>query len=446
MYKDGGIKMSRMMSKPMLLLLSVLFFVIVLVGCSSDAEKNDSSGQAEEQVVTWLSARPEDGAIVQTIKELGDQFAEDHPGFKLDIQVTADRPSYLTKLRTLVASGDIPEFIDTDADPFAQELVDQGLLVDMEKYLKEEGVYNQFYKPALKYQELPNGSLYLLPLEYHLEMTWYNKKILEDNNIEVPQTIDDMVSASERLSSKGITPIAVAGADVWPVLRYAAMTPFRETGNQFIRQLSKGEAKMSNETGMRAAEFTSEIGEHFQEGFATTDYTTAKNLFLNGDAAMYRMGTWELPSFTEENLPEELKGQIDYFYLPMTENATTSENEFFGNSGIGFGANAEKFDGIAKEFLSYVIENYSDLYVKKQQMSPIKFNIKDESNYSDLFLRVVEDMNNYGSEFAKPWDTLLDPDTNSVMSDMVIQLADGQITPEDFARTIDETIEQNTQE
>ncbi|MFD1906512.1 hypothetical protein ACFSQ7_24900 [Paenibacillus rhizoplanae] len=89
-----------------------------LCGQQKNTNTAGSKDAPKEQTVTWLSARPENGAIVQTIRELADRFAADHPGFKLDLQVTADRPSYLTKLRTLVASGQMPDFIDSDADPF----------------------------------------------------------------------------------------------------------------------------------------------------------------------------------------------------------------------------------------------------------------------------------------------------------------------------------------
>ncbi|PJN54394.1 hypothetical protein PAEVO_11150 [Paenibacillus sp. GM2FR] len=412
-----------------------------LAGCGGS--ENNSAGTNGDKTITWLTARPENGAIIQTVRELADRYSEDHPEFKLDIQVTADRPSYLTKLRTLVASGELPDFIDTDADPYAQELADAGMLVDMKQFLEEQGLYDQFYEPALKYQELPDGSLYLLPLEYHLEMTWYNKKIFEENNLTVPKTIDDMLTISKALKDKGITPIAVDGVDVWPVLRYAAMIPFRTTGNEFARNLSQGRAKMADDVGMQTANFVSDIGQYFQKGFASTDYTTAKNMFLNGEAAMYRMGTWEIPAFVDENLPEQLKGQVDYFYLPTINNAKTLNNEFFGNSGIGLAATTNNFDETTKDFLSYVLNNYSDVYVAKQQMSPLKFTIEDESKYSELFLRIKKDMDNYGSEFAKPWDTLLDADTNSVMSDLIIKLAMGTISPEDFAKQIDDAIAQN---
>lgn len=443
---------NKKISKIFSLIVIPALLATAFVGCDGSAKKNsgddaqnqrNSPNGSTSKTITWLTARPQDGPIIQTVRELAERYAKDHPGFKLDILATADRPSYLTKLRTLIASGGAPEFIDMDADPYAQQLADSGKLVDMKQYLQEQGLYDQFYEPALKYQQLPDGRLYLLPLEYHLEMTWYNKKIFAENNLAVPKTIDDILTVSKALKGKGITPIAVDGIDIWPVLRYAAMIPFRASGNEFARNLSQGKAKMADETGMQAANFVSQIGQYFQKGFGTTDYTTAKNMFLNGEAAMYQMGTWEIPSFVEEKLPDNMKGNVDYFYLPTTSNAKTPDNEFFGNSGIGLAAMADKFDGTAKDFLSYVLKNYSSVYVAKQQMSPLKFKIEDESKFSKLFLRIKKDVDQYGSEFAKPWDTLLDANTNSIMSDLIMKVSMGVITPKDFAKQVDDTIAQN---
>lgn len=432
-------------------ILSLGLLASVLTACGSPAESNSTAASSAKSTsttaaaskVTWLCARPEDGAIVQTVKELATKFAQTHPGFSLDVQVTADRPSYLTKLRTLIAAGTVPEFLDTDADPYCEELVKGGYLANMEDFLKEQKLYDKFYTPALKYQELPDGSLYLLPLEYQLEMTWYNKDMFKKNNLSVPTTMDEWLNVCKIFKSKGTTPIAVDGTDVWPVLRYAAAYPFRTTGNTFIRSLSQGKEKMASATGMQAANFVAQMGQYFQKGFATTDYTTAKNMFLNGEVPMYWMGTWETPSFTDDKLPEKLKGKVGYFYLPSTTGAKTGNNEFFGNSGIGFGCAKASFNGVTKEFVEYLINNYSDIYVAKQQMSPIKFTIKDKSKFSDLFLSIKNDADNYGQEFAKPWDTLLDADTNTVMGDQVVKLAMGSVTPEQFAKTIDDTIAAN---
>ena len=134
-------------------------------------------------------------------------------------------------------------------------------------------------------------------------------------------------------------------------------------------------------------------------------------------------GSWEVAvrEFGQKN-----------FYLPMAEGAKAPANEFFGNSGIGMAASAATFEGTAKDFLSYVIENYADRYVEKKALSPLRFELKEGVTYDPLFVAVKTDADNYGAEFAKPWDTLLSPDGNQIVNDLAFQLANDQITAEQF--------------
>lgn len=335
----------------------------------------------------------------------------------------------------------MPDIIDIDADPYCQELVDAGMLVDVKSFLQEEGVYDNFYPIALKYQEFTDGSMYTLPLEYHVEMIWYNTEIFAENNISIPTTIDEWLDICETLKNNGVTPISVDGIDRWPVQRYLAMMPFRDMGNEYIINLRDGKASMGDETGRKAVEFLQEIGQYFNEGFAATDYATAQSLFLDGKSAMYYIGDWEQAAMLEgyEN------GTIDYFYLPATADGMTGANEFCVNSGIGMAFNVNTFDEKTRDFILYVIENYGEIYAGRQQMSPIKTELPENIEFTELYLRIQEDMNNTGEHFLKPWDTYLDSDSNTVMQDNMLLLASGDMTAEDFIKIVDDAIAANTQ-
>ena len=80
----------------------------------------------------------------------------------------------------------------------------------------------------------------------------------------------------------------------------------------------------------------------------------------------------------------------------------------------------------------YVIDNYGELYAAKQQMSPIKAELSEDVDYSDLYLRIQEDMQSTGEHFLKPWDTYLDSDTNTIMQDNLLLLASGDLTVDEF--------------
>lgn len=422
-----------------------------VAGCGAGSQKAEdtkssetvTASEGETVNVKWLASRPVDGAIDRTIKEIAQKYTSENKNFKLEVETTPDRPAYLQKLRTLIAGNNMPDIIDIDADPYCNELVKQNLLVDVKKFLQDEKLYDLFYPIALKYQEFPDGSMYTLPLEYHVEMTWYNKKIFDTYNLKAPKTMDEFLNVCKTLKEKGITPISVDGVDRWPVMRYLAMIPFRLTGNDYILKLREGKASMQDETGMKAVNFMAEVGKYFNDGFASTDYATAQSLFLKGKAAMYYIGDWEQNAMLDENLSDDMKGNIDYFYLPMVDGATTQANEFCINSGIGMAFNAATFDNKSKPFIKYLINNYGQLYAEKQQMSPMKIELSSDVKYSDLYKRIKNDMDNTGTKFLKPWDTYLDADTNTVMGDNMLLLAMGEMSPEKFAQLIDDTIKVN---
>lgn len=426
-----------MKRKLLSLIMTSVLAATLLSSCGDASSTADASDDEDVVTVTWLSSRPVDGAIDLTIRDIAQQYSDEHDGkWVLNVETTADRPSYLQKLKTLIAGGNMPDIIDIDADPYCQELVDAGLLVDVKSFLQEEGKYDDFYPIALKYQEFADGSMYTLPLEYHVEMIWYNKEIFAENNVEVPTTMQEWLDVCETLSNNGVTPIAVDGVDRWPVQRYLAMMPFRETGNDYIIDLRDGNASMGDEIGMHAIEFLQKIGQYFNEGFAATDYATAQSLFLDGKAAMYYIGDWEI----EAMLEQYEDGVIDYFYLPTIEGGETGANEFCVNSGIGMAFNAETFDEKTKDFILYVIDNYGEVYASRQQMSPIKTELPSDTEFSDLYLRIQEDMNNTGENFLKPWDTYLDANTNTVMQDNMLLVASGDMSAEEFVKLVDDSI------
>ena len=126
----------RMMS----ILLLATMVTGLIAGCGST--KKEAKNDDDVVTVTWMTSRPVDGEIDQVMHEIADQYSKEKGGkWKIEFETTADRPSYLQKLKTLIAGGNMPDIIDIDADPYCQELVDAGMLVDVKQFLKDnEGV------------------------------------------------------------------------------------------------------------------------------------------------------------------------------------------------------------------------------------------------------------------------------------------------------------------
>ena len=253
--------------------------------------------------------------------------------------------------------------------------------------------------------------------------------------------MDELLEDCKALNDKGYTAFGIGGGDGWPLLRLLATYPFRMTGNDFLNDLSTGKAKMSDEPGMKAAEFMSNIGKYFQPGFSTTDVATGLNLFLSGKSAMYPTGTWELNYFTDKNRPEGLN--VDYFYMPTIKDAKTSTNDYWAFGGIGLSVNPKAFDEQYKDYLTFIVKNYSPAYFAHEHLAPQKVEMSDNSKFDPLFLKIMEDTNNIGTTAARPWDVVLNEDVIATINDNLPGLCMDEETPDEFVKAVDDALDAN---
>ncbi|WP_314194960.1 extracellular solute-binding protein [uncultured Arthrobacter sp.] len=423
---------------------------LALAGCGGGGASNSSNvtptGEIKPREISWLLSRPADGAVINIMKKLADDYAKDHQGFSLNLITTPDRPSYIQKLETLAAANKLPELFDTDATPFAQQLAKQGKMVDAEKLLKTLNVYDNYRPAALDYQRFDDRSLYMIPFQFELEFIWYNKSLLQKAGVSAPKSLDDIPAMCASLRKAGITPIAIDGQDQWPLERYAAYQPFREAGPDFIQKLKKGEARFSDPAGQKTVEWLAALGKAkcFQDGFSSQGYSDAQNQFTSGKAAMYNIGTWELPSLATDKLNPAVRGDIDFITLPTTEGSATAANEFVSPSGIGMAVNSKTYDPLVSDFLKFALEKYPTEYAATGALSPTT-NVKTAipANATPLYKKAVEKANDLGDEQAMPWDTQLDPTTNGRLQQELVLLVQGDITPDQFTSTMDSTVAQN---
>jgi raffinose/stachyose/melibiose transport system substrate-binding protein len=404
------------------------------------------TGEIKPREISWLLSRPADGAVINIMKKIADDYAKDHPGFSLNLITTPDRPSYIQKLETLAAANKLPELFDTDATPFAQRLAKQGKMVDAEKLLKDLGVYDNYRPNALNYQRFDDGSLYMVPFQFELEFIWYNKALLQQAGLSVPKSLDDIPGMCTALRSSGVTPIAIDGQDQWPLERYVAYQAFRAAGPDFLQKLKKGEAKFSDPAGKKAVDWMAALGKAkcFQDGFSSQGYSDAQNQFTSGKAAMYNIGTWELPSLATEKLNPDVRASIDFMTLPTTQGSVTAANEYVSPSGIGMAVNTKTYDPLVSDFLKFALTKYPADYAATGALSPTTdVKTATPANATPLYKKALETANDLGDQQAMPWDTQLDPTTDARLKQELVLLVQGNITPEQFTSTMDSTIAEN---
>jgi raffinose/stachyose/melibiose transport system substrate-binding protein len=434
------------MKKTKLTLVSALVLGALTLAACGGASGTGNSANGKSHEISWLLSRPADGSVITVVNQLADEYAKSHPGFKLNLITTPDRPSYLQKYETLAAANQLPELFDTDATPFTKKLIDQGRLVNVEDLLKDLGLYDKYRPQALDYQRFDDGSLYMLPFEFEMEFFFYNKAWFDKAGVEVPKTLDDFVDLCEPLRQAGAIPIALDGQDGWPLERWMAYQPFRLGGPDYLNELKRGDAKFSDAPGATAAQWLSDLGSHdcFADGFSSQGYTDARDLFTSGKAAIYEIGTWELPTLASTDLPADVRGNIDYFTLPTTPGSVTQADDYTVVSGIGTGISKDKYDAVVKDFLKFMLERYPAELAKTGHLTPVAGVapvIPD--NATALYAKALGEVDHLGDEIAFPWDTQLDPSTNTLLQQDLTLLVQGEDSPDQFTSQMDDALAQN---
>ncbi|WP_334123645.1 ABC transporter substrate-binding protein [Glutamicibacter sp.] len=415
-------------------------------GAGADPSNVNPEGEIKPREISWLLSRPADGGVIKTMEQIADEYAETHPGFSLNLVTTPDRPSYIQKYETLAAANKLPELFDTDATPFAQKLASKGQMIDVDKLLTDLGLSDEYREAALNYQRFDDGSLYMVPFEFQLEFFWYNKDVFKKAGVEIPASLDDFPAMCEALKEEGVTPIALDGKDQWPLERYMSYYPFRMSGPEYVQKLKTGEASFSDPEGKAAAQWLSDLGKAgcFQKGFSSAGYSDAQGLFTSGKAGVYNIGTWELGNLATDTLDAKVRDDVDYFTLPTIDGSATAENEYVTPSGIGMAVNAQTYDPLVRDFLAFALERYPELYASTGALSPTtgaKTTVPKTA--TKLYDQAIKQADEVGSAIAMPWDTQLDPATNTRLQQELTLLVQGDITPDEFVTTMDAALKEN---
>ena len=69
---------------------------------------------------------------------------------------------------------------------------------------------------------------------------------------------------------------------------------------------------------------------------SSQDYGTAMNLFTNGQAAMFYMGSWETSMATNEDIPEEIRTNIRVFTMPIVKDGKGTATDIAAWNGGGY--------------------------------------------------------------------------------------------------------------
>ena len=267
----------------------LLILSIVLAGCGQAASN-------EVEVFSWWTGGGEAAGLEAMIKI----FNAEYP--KITFNNAAVAGGAGTNARAVLASrlqaGDPPDSWQGHA---GQELI--GTYVKDSKIESLNDLYEaEGWGKVMPATLIPlisqDGNIYSVPVNIHrANVLWYNPKLLSDNGIAVPTTIDEWLSAMETLKGVGITPLALG--EQWTKMHLLETVLLGTLGADKYNGLWDGTTDWGGADVTTALENYNKIVSYANTDSASLTWQDASQLVVNGNAAFNVMGDWAEGYFRE---------------------------------------------------------------------------------------------------------------------------------------------------
>ncbi|PZE21119.1 ABC transporter substrate-binding protein [Paenibacillus xerothermodurans] len=163
----------------------------LLSGCGGTTAGTD--GKTQITLASWGSTPDE----TQLLKQVLQDFEHAHPDIKVKHEVIAEQ--YMDVMKTRLIGGKGPDVFYLDAIE-APGLMETGVLEPLDSYVTQEFDTGDFEKPMLEAFRW-EGRTYGFPKGYSTLALIYNKKMLQEAGVAVPQTWEELRAASKKLTN-----------------------------------------------------------------------------------------------------------------------------------------------------------------------------------------------------------------------------------------------------
>ena len=421
--------------------LALTMVVTMAVGCGKSADTNSSAKKGDDKVTlkvfTNLPDRKNGQGLVE--QQIIDEYMKENKNVTIKVEAL-DEEAYKTKFKAYSMEG-MPDVVSIWGQPsFLDEVLDAGVLAELnEDDYKDYGFISGSLDGFKK-----DGKLYGLPRNTDVAGFYYNEKMFKENGWTVPKTYDELLELAKKINDKGIIPLAMDGGDGWPMAVYLSDILYKLTGSDYSSTVSDAIKKgdFSDAKIKKATEILKQTADAkmFQKGYDSQDYGTAQNLFTNGQAAMFYMGSWEASMALNEDIPKEIRENIRVFTMPIIDGGKGKATDIAAWNGGGYAVSSKsEHKEEAIKFLNYMYQ--PDKLSKYGWENGVGMSAQDQSAYmtgkeTKLQMQFVDAVNNATSLSGTPINDC-GPSTFKTSIESEIQsVSNGSKSVDDFLKII----------
>mgnify|MGYP000873480386 CR=1 FL=1 len=428
------------------ILLSVSMVATMVTGCGggdTGSSSKTKDGKITLKVFSNLPDRKNGQGLVE--QQIIDEYMKQNKNVTIKVEAL-DEEAYKTKFKAYSMEG-MPDVVSVWGQPaFLDEVLEAGVLAELNEddykdYKFISGSLEGFKK---------DGKLYGLPRNTDVAGFYYNQKMFKDNGWEVPSTYDELLDLAKKIKDAGIIPLAMDGGDGWPMAVYLSDILYKLTGSDYSETVSNAVAKgdFSDANIKKATEILKKTADAgmFQKGYDSQDYATAQNLFTNGQAAMYYMGSWDASMALNDDIPEDIRKNIRVFTMPVIDGGKGKATDIAAWNGGGYGVSAtSEVKDEAIKFLNYMYR--PDKLSRYGWENGVGMSAQDQTEYmtgdeTKLQLQFVDAVKNATSVSGTPINDCGPSAFKTSIESEIQGVSNGSSKVDDFLKTIGDACKQ----
>ncbi len=427
-----------MFKKKAFTMLAGLFVAALALSGCSDSENASSDGK---KVIKFMHLWPEGSSKQhhEIVENIIADFEKEHKDVKVEVEVLSNE-QYKDKIKVLSASGELPDVGMTWSAGYLEPYVKGGKFAPLDDLL-EGDLKDSFVSGTTEAYQV-DGKTYGLPLELNIASVYYNKAIFKENGVEAPKTYDELIKVVKTLDKNGVEPIALGNKDKWTGSLWYMYLADRIGGTKALNSAIDRSGSFEDPALVSAAEKTQELvdANAFVDGFNGLSDEEAKSMFMNEQAAMYLIATWDLPNYTtNEDVPQEFRDSVGFFDFPSVD-GKGDMNSYVGGPGVGLFV-SEDSDVLeeSKEFVSFFTQAWGEKSVTEAGVIPATKVDGESLDLPEMYVDVLEKLNT-ATNITLYADVQLSADVAQVHLDQIQALFGKETTPEDFAKTHEQAL------
>ncbi len=275
-----------------------------------------------------------------------------------------------------------------------------------------------------------DGQLYAVPLGAVSHGIFYNVTLFNKLNLKIPTNWNELLTTAETIKKANIIPFANG---IYPMdkrrigdLIFVNLAPTFIGGREGRLKYASGERCFNDEHVVAIYQAMKELAPFLPEDKETLTYYNSQQLFLQGQAAMWLGGSWDISLFEKGN------PSFDWSVFAIPPLSGGKEYVTYHiDSAIGLNA-ASPYKKEAKQFLEWLATpEFADLFGNKLPgFFPLQKNEPMIRNqHANAFLAL-----NKGRETDVRWNLPVGlPNGRELMQDNALELFRGKITPQQAA-------------